>query len=61
LGLLEVTVLGINDDLAAIEEQDVNFKLGSEANREPDPVRRQRIDDGESTLREVPVLPTTGW
>jgi hypothetical protein len=53
VGLLEVTVLGTDDDLAAKEEQDVDLELGPETNREPDSVLLRCIDYGESQTRQI--------
>ena len=53
MGLLELTVLRINKDLAAKEEQHMQLELRAEADRIPDSIRLRRIHDGEPEAGQV--------
>jgi hypothetical protein len=57
VGFFEVTVFGIEDDLAADEEEDVEFELRTEADGEPDGTGLvgwlRSVKDGEAEARDV--------
>ena len=48
MGLFEVAVLGVEDDFAVEEVEDVNLEFGGEGDGEPDAVGLRGISDGEA-------------
>src|SRR5258708_36596188 len=53
VGLFEVAVLGVEDDLAVEEVEDMDFELGREGDGEPDAVRLRGVADGEAEAGNV--------
>ncbi len=75
MGLLEIAVLRVEDDLAVKEMEDVNFEFGRKRDREPHAVRLRRVGNAETKtghvgskqraygngiFRAIPVVTRTG-
>jgi len=51
--LLELAVLGVQEDLTMEEIEDVNLKFGRKGHGKPDTIRLRRVRDGEAQAGDI--------